>query len=73
MRCREKPESGTARSVPKCLSGAFRSNGGRRHSLDQASAGPGGGLVQNTIGGVLLVRRQRTGPIPHPVSRFVYL
>jgi len=73
MRCRDKPESWTARSVPKCLSGAFRSHGGRRPSLDQASAGPKGGLVQNSVGAVLLVRRQKTGPIPHPVSRFVCL
>jgi len=73
MRCREKPESWTARSVPKRLSGASRSNGGRRHSFDQASAGPAGGLVKNSIGAVFLVRRQKTGPIPHPVSRLVYL
>ena len=73
MRCRDKPESWTARSVPKRHSGASRSNGGRRRSLDQALAVPGGGLVQKSIGAVSLVRRQKTGPIPQPVSRFVCL
>jgi len=73
MRCRDKPESWTARSVPKRLSGASRSNGGRRRSLDQALAVPGSGLVQKSIGAVSLVRRQKTGPIPQPVSRFVCL
>jgi len=52
---------------------ASRSNGGRRRSLDQALAVPGGGLVQKSIGAVSLVRRQKTGPIPQPVSRFVCL
>jgi len=73
MRCGDEPESRTARSVPNRLSVASRSNGGRRHGLDQASAGPEGGLVQKSIGAVPLVRRQKTGPIPQPVSRFVCL
>ena len=73
IRCRDRPELRTARSVPSRLSGASRSNGGRRHSFDQTSAGPAGGLVQNSIGEVSLVRRQKTGPIPQPVSRFVCL
>jgi len=58
---------------PKRLSGAYRSNFGRRHSLDQASTGLAGKLVQNSIGAVLLVRRRKTSPIPDPVSRFVCL
>jgi len=73
MRCRDKPESWTARSVPKRLAGASRSNGGRGRSLDQALTVPGGGLVQNSIGAVPLVRRQKTCPIPQPVSRFFCL
>ena len=55
------------------LSVASRRNGGRRHGLDQASAGPEGGLVQKSIVAVSLVRRQKTSPIPQPVARFVCL
>jgi len=73
MRCRDEPESRTARSVPNRLSVASRSNGGRRHGLDQASAGPEGGLEKKSIGAVWLVRRQKPGPIQQPVSRFVCL
>jgi len=73
MRCRDEPESRTTRFVPNRLSVASKSNGGRRHGLDQASAGPEGGLVQKSIRAVSLVRRQKTGPIPQPVSRFVCL
>jgi len=74
MRCRDKPESRTARSVPNRLLGASGSNRGRRaHSLDQASAGPECCLVQKSIGAVSLARRQKTGPIPQPVSPFVCL
>jgi len=73
MRCRDEPESRNARSVPNRRSVASRRNGGRRHGLDQASAGPEGELVQKSIGAVSLVRRQKTGPIPQPVSRFVCL
>jgi len=55
MRCRDKPESRTARSVPNRLSGDSGSNRGRRaHSLDQASAGPECCLVQKSIGAVSL-------------------